>query len=140
MITEQKEIKLWHWLKLKLSKAEVDMQRIENTTGCGVPDVNACYKGLDAWIELKVYIQGCVVLRKEQYAWLSKRAAHDGNVMVIAHNPDAGHDSEIEIYTAPFTGRPWGNQGKYVALTSEPEYMFSKNDLIERYLKAIFGE
>lgn len=135
MITEQKEIKLWHWLKNKLSKHNVDMQRIENTTGCGVPDVNACYKGSDAWIELKVHVKGMVVLRKEQYAWLVRRSNNDGNVMVIAHNTD---DETIEIYLPPFSARPWGNQAKYVALDSEPEYSYSLDVDSLLLIKAIF--
>lgn len=134
MITEQAEIKFWHWLKNKLSKEKVDMQRIENTTGNGVPDVNACYLGSEAWIELKVHVKGNVVLRKEQYAWLTRRHQHDGNVLVMALTENDG----VEIWTPPFIGRRWGNQGKYVALTGEPEFLYNKRDPIGKYLKAIF--
>ena len=136
MITEQKEIKLWHWLKNKLSKHPVDLQRIENTTGCGVPDVNGCYKGSEAWIELKVHVKGQVVLRKEQYAWLARRDSHDGNVMVIAHNTD---DETVEIYLPPFSVRPWGGTAKYVAIDDEPEFTYDKSVGAAMLIKAIFN-
>ena len=136
MITEQQKVKFWHWLKNKLGKVKgIDMQRIENTTGSGVPDVSMCYKGTEAWVELKVYVQGNVVLRKEQYAWLIRRARANGNVMVMVCNPDAG---AVEIFTPPFNGRPWGNKSQYVALTNEPEFSFSKTININLLLKYLF--
>jgi Holliday junction resolvase len=137
MIQKQnKEIKFWHWLKGKIGK-EVDLQRIENTTGSGVPDVNACWKGREAWIELKVYHQGNIILRKEQYAWIMRRASHDGNVLVVVHNPET---NDVEIYEPGFTVRPWGNKCMYVAITSEPDYIYRKTIDKLLFLKAIFGE
>lgn len=136
MITEQKEIKFWKWLKNKLKNEKVDFQRIENTTGGGVPDLNACFRGTEAWIELKVHVKGNVVLRKEQYAWIYRRFIHEGNVMVIALNPV---DNTVEFYTQPFTVRKWGNNGKYVAVTSEADSCYEKTVSNELLLRTIFG-
>lgn len=135
MITEDKEIKFWHWLHNKLLKEKVDMQRIENTTGGGVPDVNMCHQGSEVWIELKVHVSGCVVLRKQQFAWLTRRAGHDGNCIVMALNPT---NNEVEIWTPPFEVRCWGNNGKYVSLIGEPEYVYEKTVDSRKLIKAIF--
>lgn len=136
MITEQKEIKFWRWLKNKLSKEPVDLQRIENTTGGGVPDVNACHHGREAWIELKVHVKGMVVLRKEQYAWIVRRGhTHGGNVMVMALDPV---NSKVEIYYPRFEVRKWGNTGKYVAITSEPQFTCDKGVGSAELVRAIF--
>lgn len=140
MITEQAEIKFWHWLKNKLSKSKVDMQRIENTTGGGVPDVNMCYQGSEAWIELKVYVKGNVLLRKQQYAWIVRRANVDGNVLVIAFNEETGSvDIWCPSIVNPLIVRPWGNTEKYVAIESSPDFSYNKNVSVDLYLRAIFN-
>jgi hypothetical protein len=136
MITEQAEIKFWNWLKSKLSKSKVDMQRIENTTGGGVPDVNMCHRGTDAWLELKVYVKGNVVLRKQQYAWIVRRAKANGNVMVVAWDAD---NKQVDVFMPGFSVRPWGNTQKYVAITSDPDFMFQKNVDPEYICKVIFS-
>ena len=135
MITEDKEVKFWKFLKGKLANQGVDMQRIENTTGGGVPDVNMCHQSRDAWIELKVYVKGNVLLRKEQYAWLVRRARSGGNVMVMAHNTE---NDRVEFFMPPFKVRPFGKAGKYVAIIGDCEASYSKHDPVKTYLRIIF--
>jgi Holliday junction resolvase len=69
----------------------VHLQRIETgMTGRGIPDVNACYRGVEAWLELKVVEGRRVLLRPEQVAWHAKRAAVGGNNFIIARDKRDG--------------------------------------------------
>lgn len=89
--------------------------RIENGLGAGMPDVNACYQGKEAWIELKVWIPGAgVLLRKEQYAWGRGRAVAGGKVFVICEAEDAG---VVLCFAYPqFLVSPYGRSEKYVSI------------------------
>ena len=51
-----KESALWGWLRegLKRMKAPKHVQRIEDTTKSGTPDVEGCIEGRAFWVELKV--------------------------------------------------------------------------------------
>lgn len=60
------------------------LQRIETTTGVGIPDLNVLIPHLgDFWAELKYSPMTSVKLRKEQYAWLKKRQYLGGKACVI---------------------------------------------------------
>lgn len=93
------------------------VQRIENTAGDGAPDLNICYGGKEMWVELKVAISGEVVLRKEQYAWMTRRHQNLGKCFVIALHGDL-----IRIYVAPFDVTPHGTGKKYVRLQGYYEW------------------
>lgn len=70
--------------------APIDLQRIENTTCNGVPDLNYCISGCDGWAELKAWerirLSGRFTipkLREEQAAWLGKRAGMGGRAYLL---------------------------------------------------------
>lgn len=78
-----KEILVYHWLRSRHPTAH--WQRVENTVGTGIPDVNACKDGVEIWVELKegVKLMSGVVrlrIRKDQNAWLSRRHRAGGLV------------------------------------------------------------
>lgn len=93
------------------------VQRIESSSGSGVPDVNGCCNGQgEYWLELKIVLEHRgVVLRKEQYAWGMRRNNSGGRVLVIALEP---HMEEILFWKYPFEVVPEGHTGKYVLITS----------------------
>lgn len=112
------EKRFWTKLQGKMPRM-AHAQRIETTTGTGVPDLNICAGGLETWVELKMVNRNCtVLLRKEQHAWIKRRHAVGGKVMVWAHNPVtsslwyfAGYSIKVE---------PYGTNEKYVNIISAP--------------------
>jgi len=62
--------------------------RVENLAGPGAPDVNACYKSSEVWLELKVGKGNWVHFRSAQIAWYQQRLAHAGNVKIIMRKGD----------------------------------------------------
>lgn len=94
------------------------VQRIENTVGSGMPDVNFCSFGIETWVELKVAIQpkGEVWLRKEQFAWSMRRASCLGRVFVVALNQDM-----VWVWKYPDVQvEAVGTSEKYVRITNAP--------------------
>jgi hypothetical protein len=67
--------------------ADADIQRIENTTENGVPDMNICRLGMEIWVESKVLHSKGVLLRKEQFAWGMRRSHSGGTVVVLCDDP-----------------------------------------------------
>ena len=55
-LNRDKETVLWSWLKKGLTHVKVPkhLQRIEDTTKSGTPDVEGCIAGQSFWIELKI--------------------------------------------------------------------------------------
>lgn len=105
-------------------------QRIENTVGSGVPDINVCLLGMEAWAELKMIIPVGVLLRKEQYAWGMRRAQAGGTVVVIADDGDFFHcwkfpDVQVEAY---------GNSDKYVRIHSKPSETLETMLQVKKFL------
>ena len=78
-----KESGLWAGVKVGLSPF-AHMSRIENTAGSGICDVNACSKGVEAWIELKMFKGRRLHFRNSQLNWILSRAKQGGNVFVLA--------------------------------------------------------
>lgn len=65
-----------------------DACRIENTAGSGTPDINACYNGIELWIETKIMQpKGVVHIRPYQYAWIRRRVVSGGKVFILAYDP-----------------------------------------------------
>ena len=67
-----------------------DLQRIENVTCNGVPDVNYCINGQEGWTELKAWERVRLTgrftvpkLREEQAAWLARRATLGGRAYLM---------------------------------------------------------
>jgi len=77
------EVKFNAWIQT-LFPHPADARRIETTTESGMPDLNICYQGMEAWVESKVLYPKGVLLRKEQWAWSNRRANAGGSVFVLA--------------------------------------------------------
>ena len=107
------EHKFYMWLKQGLKVFACDIQRIETSTGSGVPDLNVCYEGKEVWVELKANNK---LLRKEQHAWAMRRAHHYGRVFCLAKIGDKIH---VHFYPE-VTVKPYGDGAKYVEIVSEP--------------------
>lgn len=79
---------LYNWLR---SNLHGHWQRIETTTGSGVPDVNRCHKGVESWFELKVHTGPAIILpekaekkaRGAQVGWMKERSAHGGRCFLL---------------------------------------------------------
>lgn len=69
---------------------DVHLCRIENASISGMSDVNACYRGREVWIELKVAVNDRIrsPIRSSQIAWSAKRVASGGRVMVLVRDGD----------------------------------------------------
>jgi len=87
-----KESGFWSELREGLS-SEVASTRVENTVAQGMPDVNACRRGTEVWIELKMMKSGRLKLRHSQINWMMRRVqmAKQRNVFVAARAPNQIH-------------------------------------------------
>ena len=56
--------------ELKKAWPNVHFQRIETTTGLGIPDVNCCVNGVEFWLELKVSLGKRLAITKYQKSWI----------------------------------------------------------------------
>jgi len=74
------------WQYIQQGMPEVHWMRIESSVATGCFDVNACFAGIEAWIELK-WDRGS--LRPAQKAWGLARLRAGGNVWVLEGNPFA---------------------------------------------------
>lgn len=91
--------------------------RIENATAIGMPDVNVCCRGIEAWFELKVWTEGAgILLRKEQWAWMNRRNVHRGVVWVLCWIEKS--DKVIAINSPRIRVSAYGTQGKYVVISN----------------------
>jgi hypothetical protein len=75
------------WRELRDSLKNVHFQRIENLSGQGVPDVNACTVGCEFWLELKVSEGRFPKLSNYQIAWHYKRSQHGGKTFILQKSP-----------------------------------------------------
>jgi hypothetical protein len=105
---------------------EAHHQRIETSTGSGVPDMNVCHKGIEMWLELKVYTGGRVLIRREQHAWSLRRSFAGGSVNVVAWHPS----SIYHVWMPPWRVSP---HGKYLQIISMP-LIFERSDLLINFL------
>lgn len=74
------EHRLYDWLRHRLPPSW-HMTRIETSTANGIPDINLIIDGFEAWLECKVGEEA--ILRKEQWAWMQRRAACGGLCLVV---------------------------------------------------------
>lgn len=62
---------------------QADWLRIESGgTGRGIPDLNGCCSGIEAWIECKATEHWAVEVWPEQVAWAERRARFGGRVFL----------------------------------------------------------
>jgi hypothetical protein len=104
--------------------------RVENMIGSGIPDLNICHMGMEAWVECKLVIPGGVILRKEQYAWGMRRAAAGGTIAIIAfdnHFYYAWRFPDLEV-------SPWHRDNKYVKVESLPHVTSEELSIIKKFL------
>ena len=74
------ESSLWRLVKNNLPG---HLCRIENVVGVGCPDVNACYKGNEVWLEMKVCKGNFVYFKASQVAWFQQRMKEKGNAKFV---------------------------------------------------------
>lgn len=68
------------WLKLRIPG---HWQNLEMYASAGIPDVNVCNGGVEAWLELKSGDRGHPQIRPLQYAFGMRRAHFGGRCFVI---------------------------------------------------------
>lgn len=85
------ESNLNHWLrdgvKGRFKRGELDMNRIENAVGSGMPDIEGCLRGNQFWVESKI-ARGKGLLRikwrPRQIPWLRRRWLAGGSCFFLA--------------------------------------------------------
>ena len=106
-------------------------QRVENTAGNGVPDINICEMGMEVWVEAKMVIPGGVILRKEQNGWGHRRAAAGGTVVVVAYDKyglfNCWKFPDIQV-------SPWHRDDKYVKIENRPALSTDDLRLVKKFL------
>jgi len=108
------EQKFYQWFRKQLPHG-ADCVRIETTTMGGMPDVNVCYKGIEIWVELKCFVNGRVLIRPQQNAWMHRRKFRGGKVFLIAD-----HSSGIHVWVPEFLSVP---HGKYLWVDTKPTFI-----------------
>ncbi len=89
------EAKLWRQLnQLQKTKKGWHFCRIESSTINGIPDVNGCVDGVEAWYELKANKVNNFGLSKYQINWHMKRQRVGGKVFIL-HLPRTQDHVEI---------------------------------------------
>jgi hypothetical protein len=87
------ETKFNRWVADRLLY-DAHIQRIETSTGSGIPDMNICWHGREFWAESKVATPGGnVLLRPFQWAWLKRRQSHGGKSVILAQ-----FDGEVAVW------------------------------------------
>ena len=87
------ETKFWNIIK-KQTEGLCHWSRLESYTATGIPDLTGCYKGNEAWFELKVLTtrndKSYPTFRPLQIAWQTLRTQHGGRVYNLVHHPSSG--------------------------------------------------
>ena len=81
----RKETQLYNSVKSLLPL--VHWQRIESgAIGQGIPDINACFQGIEFWIELKIIVghRFRSPLKAFQAAWITRRTNAGGRCFILA--------------------------------------------------------
>lgn len=60
----------------------VDWAPVESPMVMGIPDTNACYRGVEFWIEFKQAEAYRVLITPHQVAWALRRTRHGGRVWI----------------------------------------------------------
>lgn len=90
------ESQLWRDIRDALPR-HIDTTRIENLASAGIPDVTACRKGVDVWMELKIIKGKRIEVRYSQLNWIRRRTkAGAQNIFVVARGVNGG---PIKIWT-----------------------------------------
>lgn len=92
-----RESNFWAWIRGKLKGIpDLDVHRVENSVGSGMPDVEGCYRGGQFWLELKATTRPVrpttpirVKFQPLQVHWLEKRWRCGGSCWVYLKVEDA---------------------------------------------------
>lgn len=110
------------------------VQRLESSTGAGVPDVNICWMGKEFWLELKVVTPRTgILIRREQWAWHNRRMNSGGKCFLLAY-----HEVMNACYFAPTSKiaiEPYGKANKYVLVSNVAELAFVHKPTLREFLK-----
>jgi hypothetical protein len=90
-----------------LKKIQCRFDRIETTTGSGVPDLDFTHKGINYKIELKIVKDRRMSFRPSQINWHSLETKAGGSPMVLAYDESLG-----QMYYFPMHDRD--NYEKYL--------------------------
>lgn len=80
------------WVIIRQNLPQVHWQRIETSTGLGIPDINGCWEGKEFWVEIKylptfpVRANTPVKIKHytpEQRLWLRKRGQAGGQAWLF---------------------------------------------------------
>lgn len=130
---EKHEQKFWNFIRPMVPG---HAQRIENSCGNGVPDVNIACSFRECWLELKVAQPGKtgmeVLLRKEQFAWGMRRSTEMCRVVVLAESGEMAWAWEFPRVEAV----AYGTSEKYVRIVNVPYIQFPRSQM-RRNLKNI---
>ena len=82
------ELRAYAYLKARFPAAH--FQRLETWAGVGVPDINACFRGVEAWVECKEILRPAKAsspirhpkVREAQIAWETHRRFVGGRTFV----------------------------------------------------------
>ena len=88
MSIQVRESYFWQQVKIGLDNVETHLVRIENSAGNGISDVNACCRGQEIWLELKVFHGRRLYFRNSQKSWIVRRSEVGGRIFVLARNED----------------------------------------------------
>lgn len=136
-----KESYFWQQVKGGLEDSETHLCRIENTAGVGISDINACHKGVEAWLELKIFHGARLHFRNSQRNWIHRRWTVGGRVFVIARRDDQLFIYDgVKCVLAP--SRPESNEKSFSVLESDlptPIYTCNKPFKWDIARKYIFG-
>lgn len=127
------------WYSIR-DKAPGFTQRIETSTGNGVPDVYGCSMGISYWLELKVWTPTVgILLRKEQWAWARNLLRHKfQRVFVLAQLQDPKLVMLLPVKI--ILVEAYGEGSKYVKVITPDLHLFTseKKNLKETLIKNIF--
>lgn len=108
-----------------------DVMRVETGIHHGVPDLNVCRLGVEAWVELKIEERRGILLRPAQFAWGTRRASHGGRVCVISSLNDWVRVDRFPLSVV--------RVGEYLAITSAPHKTFPLNQLSDLLKTILFS-
>ena len=113
---------LWDTIQKNLGKTPgLHMERIENLIGIGTPDVNLCYKGREAWVELKLLREfpkrptttvKIPHFKAEQLYYLQQRTKAGGRAWLFVQVQGEGYflfhpDQAAQIFRGELTQEDW---------------------------------
>lgn len=119
-----------HWF----SGPRIHAQRIETSTGSGVPDMTVCLDGAEIWVETKVYYCGYTLLRPYQRAWMERRYCAGGTILIISHSP---YERQVHVwkYGSCLTFIKFS---QYLRIADKPHYRIDRCGMELSQLKNLF--